>query len=456
MTDGPASTCHPGFLPPPRSKEPGLAVVGTNPPVAASDYSPDPPSLACHHCGATIGLAEWPPFEPLLSGPCPGCGGWLVVDFRKPGFGQREPEPTRSDQNLKQADGAADEHLEPEPLRAAPRIVRSGSFEPQFLPDLEAAGLMPQPWQPDFEKSEASSERVLGKYYFDRWMKFWGLAAALVALIAGGLVLRQYLRSKPGLSAVRIVDGTSPPPDHGEETFPLPDEMAAEARETLRAIAAARTPKELLKWVLDPERIAPQVISYYHRGVDEPALAAGDFEARPVSLRDRRQGIAVLSRPNPNGSPVIVVLKKDMTGEEAPYRLDWETYLQEKEGLLPRFAADPAEQEGTFRVVLLRQHLFNGEDVSLGRMGLTLGTLTGVRLDRPVVIGPSEKVYDRLERQLPWDQPQIATVRLGWTRFSSDEDLRLTIKEFLCWEVAGVGGVPEAPLTPAYTLAGAR
>ncbi len=379
-----------------------------------------------------------------------------MVDFRLLCIGQTETTVADSGRDAEQTKAVPDEANEPEPPRPAPRIDRSGSFEPQFLPDLAAAGLLPQPWQPDFEKPDASSERVLGKYYFDRWMKFWGLAAALVALVAGGLVLRQYLRSKPAGSVARLMDDKPPPPDHGEETFPLPGEMAAGARKTLQALAAARTPEDVLKWVLDPERIAPQVISYYHKGVDEPALVAGDFEARPVSLRDRKQGIAVLSRSIPNGKQMIVVLKKDMTADDAPFLLDWETYLQEKEGLLPRFAAGPADQEGTFRVVLIRQHLFNSEDASLGRMGLTLGTLSGVRLDTPVVIGPSEKVYDRLERQLPWDQPQTATVRLGWTRFSSDGDLRLTIKEFLCWELAGVGGVPEGPLTPASTLAGAR
>jgi hypothetical protein len=412
-------------------------------PVADSPslYPAAPPLLDCCHCGVKIELRMWPPLEPVLTGPCPGCGGWLSVDFRT--------VPRREAENIP----AHDTELEA-PEKNDNRITRTGVYQPQFLPDLARAGLLPERPGPDFEARDTSRDRIWTSSQSDRWMKALAIVVTLAVLTGGSFVLGQYFRSQPGLTKPAVYKPL--PPDHGPETVPMPDEMVAEARQALAALAAARTPQEVLPWVLDPDRIAKQVERYYHQGVTEPALDAKQFGARPVSLRDRAQGIAVLGRMSENGKPLVVFLKRDLTEMNPRYRLDWETYIQEKEGLLPKFVADDTEREAIFRVVLRREHLFGEDDLRSGRLGVGLGTINGLRLERPAVISPIDKLFPRLDFQLSWSQPQLATVKLAWSRYGNGEKTRLTISQFLCWELAGVGGVPESPLAPALTLAGAR
>lgn len=430
------------LLPAPRVEKEAAPVADSTSP---SPYPSVCPELACCHCGVVIEVREWPPVEPVLSGPCPGCGGGISVDFRM--------EPPQPEENVQ----APDKEVEPPEKndnRLALRITRSGVQQPQFLPPLVRAGLLLDPWGPDFEAKDTSRDRKLASSESDRWMKALGMVVTLAILIGGGFVLGQHSRSQPTITVTKSADYTAPPPDHGMETMPMPGEMVAEARQTLAALSAARTPQEVLPWVLDPERIGQQVERYYHQGVTEPALDAKQFGPRPVSLRDRAQGIAVLGRMHENGKPLVVFLKKDLTEKNPRYRLDWETYIQEKEGLLQKFVADGTEREAIFRIVLRREHLFGEDDLRLGRLGVSLGTINGLRLETPAVIGPSDKLFTRLDQQLSWNQPQLATVKLAWSRYGGGEQTRLTISQFLCWELAGVGGVPEITLPPSLTLAG--
>jgi len=409
-----------------------------------------------------ISLQVWPPVEPVLSGPCPACRCWLVVDLHNP------PQQTSAIKAPAAPNTAAvppvdavSPPAEPaarEDQRQAHRIRRSGAFDPMYMPTLARQGKLLPLHQPDFEAKGTSRDRVEVKQRTDRWMKYLGMAASVTVIVAGTLLAWQSLRNPAGVKAAQLIGYTPPPPDHGEGTAPLPDEIAAEARKTLAAIAAAKSAREVLPWVLDQERIAARVDSYYRKGVQEPALEADQFTAHPLSLRDWAQGIAVLERTMANGQPLLLFLRRDKEARDGRFLLDWETYIQEKENLVARFVSAESKGEGIFRVILRRQHLFADQAAPqrFGQLGVGLRTLHGQLLETPAVIHPGENLYDRFTQQLAWGQPQIATVKLAWERSGKDPRPRLTVKELVCWELAGVGGVPEIPLPAPQALAEAR
>jgi hypothetical protein len=147
---------------------------------ASAERVPGEPLLNCCHCGAVVGLQIWPPKEPVLAGPCPGCGGWLSVDFSEAG----QSLPLLVARSAASQSNA--EILPREVIRPASWNRRSGTMNPLFVPHLVRQGKLleidnPATWK---QSTPARAAAVRG---LPRRVKFFGAAACLSALLGAAL-----------------------------------------------------------------------------------------------------------------------------------------------------------------------------------------------------------------------------------------------------------------------------
>ncbi len=285
-----------------------------------------------------------------------------------------------------------------------------------------------------------------------RWPWIGGLALSLAVGYVLGWQARQVgappevvtLTSDPAAPAAR--------PPHAESALrPASEEAVTAAREALQRFVEAPADRKA-RYVLDAERVGPALAAYYARGDRDDGVLVGPLTALPLPDQDVRRGI-VCFVARLDDLPLLAPLKREETEEGLPpvYRLDWETYVQEKEGTLRRFifskGEDPAWREGVFRVALSRSHLFNEQDTRLNRLGLRLATPSGVVFEPRLAIASIDPLYKRLQNEIAWNQASLATVRLVWVA-KPDVPPTLELKDFFCWELAGVGGEPNPSLPP--------
>ncbi len=191
------------------------------------------PLINCRHCGSVIGLRAWPPAGGVLSGPCPGCGGWLTLDLRSRGeparpFPAAEP-PAR--------DAAAFARSAPgDRTTPVPRLRKSGSADPLFLPKLARQGkllILDPPETPRLQGTPRTSPATTAPRR--RWKRSAGMAACLSA--AAGLTAMSWqamrdqperARPQPRLQELRLPAAGAPRAILQKETIAGPSRSLAD------------------------------------------------------------------------------------------------------------------------------------------------------------------------------------------------------------------------------------
>jgi hypothetical protein len=278
------------------------------------------------------------------------------------------------------------------------------------------------------------------------------------ALLVGGIALALLLcggvigYSNRGDTAVKGDVPKFPP----SPTFSIiPEQRATEAaRECMLAFQSATTDEERLRFVIDADRVAPRLRDYYRNGAHlEIGRRLEPSELLPVKINrsDLDKGIVALTL-GANQKRQLLLFKAADTGGTSDrwsnVKLDWESWIQERDETLQRFLSEPQAEPAVFRVTMRRRHHFGPVQSNLpAPLAMGLGTLGGVRLDRPALVAYDHELYERFDEQMSWSSEPIATVRLRWEPKSRITGLpEVHIDQLVCWEAVNVGGQAEDPV----------
>lgn len=382
------------------------------------------PFIECYRCGTRVYLWSAMNQEEAdeLVEVCPGCGEHLRIARVKPV-------------------SALQEGKKAPPLRER-RPELKGKKELVFVAQDRLQGLLPEETEESIRKRRRRELALIFACFG---------ACFLVGGYLGWSVGIKPPPPKPLLGGFPQARGPLMP---SETSVASPEEEKA-ARETLEAFLNAAPMEERLSRVLDPQRVAPLMERYY-RFAEDDASFLKDVQWRPAKqpADDLRRGILILERvidpqtsPAVPRHPLLLFFKREPGETNYHYRLDWETYVQERERLLMKFLANPESPPGVFRVELRRKHVF-GLDSSPGALpplGCSVRPLL-VRDEFEAVIPAGHPLYERFNRELKWTFHAPATVKLQWTKLPGQGEPRLEIADFYCWEFAGVGRIPEKTL----------
>jgi hypothetical protein len=333
------------------------------------------------------------------------------------------------------------------------KLSRSGTMGVQYLDEFPGGDGGESAWGAEAAAIAAGVPAVPASGR-PRW--WWAVGAATAVLMTA--MLWQLSRPAPPLPAPQPA---APGTGRGPRAIPAGwDERALAA---WQAFARAGSVEEKLARVLDAERVTPALQAAFAAQPDADAVwATRDFKPLPGTPDDRRRGMMALgfSPTAPGERPMILFLRTTppaVDGSEASaatpeFRLDWETYVQERDGLAEAFCNDPAAPRRTFRLAVERVHVFDetGAKREDGEsFGLKLRTPSGLPLPRVAEIRAGSPLEARLAEQLRWGMTAYATLQLAWET-EAGQPPQVVVSDFVCWHFPGLGGVPEfeADLTP--------
>lgn len=149
----------------------------------------------------------------------------------------------------------------------------------------------------------------------------------------------------------------SPNPLEPSDTPPAPS-ILQEPRSALESFLAAPNWQQRLPMIQHADKLRPQILDYYTSHSD------GVVKTDSVDF--------LTSQPTPNGSEVFYLFNVQMHGGHAfpvavekmqgTYRIDWQSFVEFKDLLLPAFFKTYSTEPASFHVVLERKHYF-GTDV---------------------------------------------------------------------------------------------
>ena len=282
----------------------------------------------------------------------------------------------------------------------------------------------------------------------------------VVVLVVIGVAVWNGLRPSPPLPPPR-----PPAPAVSSGTRSVVPGWGEGALAAWNAFVKAPTVEGKLAHVLDAGRVAPAMRAYYARRPEADAgLGARVFTALPGTPEDRQRGILVLgSAPkSPGDRPMLVFLRTTPPGRgetapsspPSPFLIDWETFIQERDGLVEAFLRDMRAPKRTFRLAVERAHVFEGGSPEAAEearepLGFRLRTPSGVSMGQVAALSPDSPLHARLTNQLRWGMTAYATLQLVWEP-GRDGTPELRVGDFVCWHFPGLGGRPEfeADLSP--------
>lgn len=411
-------------------------------PPSSATPSPTPPEprlLQCPKCRMTLAtpVGEVGKLPPFVN--CPGCGVALLLPTADKSPASSTPAVELS------SDKESKEGRLISKLRIEPTGTRDFIPKEEMEWDESLAFL-------DRRREEAAPVPVHTK----RWPWIGGIVLALgVGYFLGWQT--QQITAEPEVTLVPSATSSAAPNsiDVGKAQ-PVSEEAVQAVQESLRRFVAA-SPAKKRSYIIDPQRVGPVLEAYYAAGERNDDVLLEEITPLPQVEHDLRRGIFCFFAKSPSG-PLLIAMKREVVEEGLPpvFKLDWETYVQEKEGTLKKFVDSHGEDsslvEGVFRVGLARSHLFDDKDEQLNRIGLRLSTPTGQAFEPRVVVISIDPLYKRLENELGWNRNALATVRLAWEKVDKNAAPTLQIKEFFCWELAGIGGTAESSLPPPAPL----
>jgi hypothetical protein len=360
------------------------------------------------------------------------------------------------------AAGALLPHLDPDPSAIAARrkLPRTGTIDVQYLDEWDPGARQEAAWGAEAEKADPSVTAAtpdVPAWWNRRW---WGVGAAL--LLAVTAMLWHLSRPAPPPTAPQL----AAPGTGGVGPRAVQAGWGEAALAAWHSFVHAATPEEKLVHVLDAERVAPVLRAYYEAHPDaEAGLLSREFRPLAGTPDDRRRGLMALGATplSPDDRPMILFFRAvPAAGDEAAtmgaaprFLLDWETYIQERDGLVQSFLADPTAPRRCFRLAVERVHIFDDAGSSPSRsdaIGLKLRTPSGLPLARVAEIPAGSQLHARIDEQLRWGLPAYATLQLAWDTKGAEP--RVTVTDLVCWHFPGLGGKPEidanlSPLPPS-------
>jgi hypothetical protein len=401
--------------------------------------------LSCPSCRVQLTLPS-AFLGQMVTGPCPVCGLTLVFCH-----GRIESAPVSAGEMPVGDRGAST-------VRA--KLPRSGTPSVPSLEEVAVPGSGDGPdWgaaaRPEASAGSGGVHRVPGLSSLWGWA---GLGVAAVLVVAGTV----WWLARPGAPP----PAPQPPAPGSGGPRVIPDGWAEAATSVWQAFVQAGGVEDKLAHVLDAGRVGPAMRAFYaaHPDADD-AWAAQDLQPLAGTPDDRRRGLMALGCPpnTPDGRPLILFFRTDVAaagqaveGAASPrFRLDWETYVQEREALVEAFLNDDTAPRRAFRLAVERVHLFDDAGQKPDGpepLGLKLRTPSGLLLPRVAQVRPGTALYERIDSQLRWGMPVYATLQLAWDATPGPLP-RVVVTDLVCWHFPGLGGTPEfevelSPLPP--------
>jgi hypothetical protein len=406
--------------------------------------------LNCPSCRVALSLPS-AYLGQVVTGPCPACGWDLVFCHG------------RIDSGAAGALEGVVEVKDGETLLAAPartKLPKTGTLEMQYLESGNDGGAGEGSWG---VAGGAEATDLLGGIDVEkkagRWHRWgWGIGGVVVVGMAG--VLWHLSRPAPAPPSPR----PSAPSFGGRGPRALQAGWGEAALASWLSFSQAPDADARRLHVLDAERVGPAMKAWEEaRPGADAAMAGREFRPLAGTPEDRRRGLVALGAvPRAAEERPMILFFRDVSaiggGNDAAaprFLLDWETYIQERDGLVEAFLADPSASRRTFRLAVEKVHFFgDNASASAGEpdpLGLKLRTPSGRLLPQVAEIRPGTPLHTRFSEQLPWGKPAYATLQLAWE--SEGASPRLVVTDLVCWHFPGLGGTPEietelSPLPP--------
>ena len=190
------------------------------------------------------------------------------------------------------------------------------------------------------------------------------------------------------------------------------DLQVTDEERAVRGLIAATTVEEVLPWIYDAQSLEPTIREYHAEHPIEPlaeAVVELEYSGVMPATGDKAHIFTILHPRHPRGFPI--------SAERTPqgFRIDWESYIQLRDGWLARFLEKkPAEPETLF-VVLRRTHYFN-DDVPTLEEKLSFKITSAVPGDEGAVafVDRHSAVGRSLAELYEWRTLYFPVVELQW------------------------------------------
>lgn len=183
-------------------------------------------------------------------------------------------------------------------------------------------------------------------------------------------------------------------------------------QQAIRSLVGARTVAEILPWIFDADTLEPTVRAYYAQNPLTPlsdALVEHQYSGVIPSTGGKAHIFNVMAASHPRGFPV--------SAEFTPqgYRIDWQSYIQWRDGWLRRFLDTKSTDPLTLFVVLRRTHYFN-DDVPKLEDKLAFKVTSAVPGDEGAVafVDKNSAVGRSLAEVYEWRTMYFPVVELQW------------------------------------------
>lgn len=451
-----------------------------------------PPNQREFHCIHCNGKIRIPKDLPPTTGPCPICSGIITSPAQEadpigtsPAF---PPVPAPPASSPEPPAPAPTPVSEPIPLETGPprELVNRPSKPIGSEPILADLTTMTGP--ATRTTATASDDPPPGP---DR-NKALGIVLIIVALL-GLLGAGFYLfMLKPSASppAPKPISQTAPkPPLEGGETasrYYARSGWQDEATALLDRFVNASTIDEKLACILEAEDLRPQLEAFYKsRSINDFDTPADAFSTDQLTPADYERGIFMMLYDQPPQFDIKDFFRPLATLEvqyglneadlllstfaridnfastplraaaffkqtPAGLKLDWETFVQTKYRTLETFAQNPEPgRSGVFRVILF-QEPDPGKTQEPGSKIYRLSDPVSQDINIRVTLNVDSEIGKNLSA-LNWTAEQgaplsrTATVELKW---SADDQPKLQMSRFICWEFLHIGGEESAASTP--------
>jgi hypothetical protein len=190
------------------------------------------------------------------------------------------------------------------------------------------------------------------------------------------------------------------------------DPQVTDEQRAVRGLISATTVEEVLPWIYDAESMETIIRDYHKAHPIEPlaeAVVELEYSGVMPATGDKAHIFTILHPRHPRGFPI--------SAERTPqgFRIDWESYIQLRDGWLARFLEKKPTEPETLFVVLRRTHYFN-DDVPALEEKLSFKITSAVPGDEGAVafVDRHSAVGRSLAELYEWRTLYFPVVELQW------------------------------------------
>lgn len=231
------------------------------------------------------------------------------------------------------------------------------------------------------------------------------------------VITKLEIEPPPAPPPAPVIIDIAPPSDPPVATPPPVVERveAAPARtalDSLKAFLAAPGISDRLRWCQKPETVRPLMEKHYTSHPDGP-VKFGKIDL--VASYPSKDGVPPYSMFELSGGSLkntILALVEEKPKNE--FRVDWEAFVEFKDGLLWEFMGKPDSRPQKFRVIMRRTHYFDKDVPDVGNKDGFELTQPGSEALAHVFVARSSPISRQLAQRLGWDGKVPATLELVW------------------------------------------